>query len=395
MKALRITTILSIILLASCGGRTYKYSGKKLSQIMGYSINGSKITFRFNPFVFEEHLNIKKINPDTITNIRVTGSFVGWKQRAPWNMIRTTAGNWALTKDLESVMIPANSGRPEFAFCILTNGSKDVIWLKQSTSVDDGHRIHDQYHGEYNFIIMQKSDKPSEISRMNRMIVSIKSNDFKSTEAKGNFREIRIGKIGKNKLYRSYHPFVGSRNTYVEKQRMKAASDMIKKYNIKAIINLTDSKSVLGNKKMSPPYRIVQKNGGLLLAKTDYNDVYYKSTQPVFFKLLKKIFPFIIKKDGPFLIHCRLGTDRTGVISALLAGLMGASWKEIRLDYNISNETRMGEFRHANLLKYSFEKMLQIKITDKTIMKDLLIKFLTKKAGIKKSTIQRVIKKLQ
>ena len=44
-----------------------------------------------------------------------------------------------------------------------------------------------------------------------------------------------------------------------------------------------------------------------------------------FGKLMADIISFINTHPGPYYIHCRLGTDRTGVTSAVLAALCGAS----------------------------------------------------------------------
>ena len=67
---------------------------------------------------------------------------------------------------------------------------------------------------------------------------------------------------------------------------------------------------------------------------------------------------FINSHPGPYYVHCRLGTDRTGAVSAVLAALSGASWEEIKKDYQKSNDAGIKEFRDYRLLQYSFEQML-------------------------------------
>lgn len=61
---------------------------------------------------------------------------------------------------------------------------------------------------------------------------------------------------------------------------------------------------------------------------------------------------------SPFYIHCRLGSDRTGVISAIIAAICGASWDEISSDYEKTSNTGIAEYRNAKLLRYSLKKML-------------------------------------
>ncbi|MBR5771603.1 MAG: tyrosine-protein phosphatase, partial [Clostridia bacterium] len=41
---------------------------------------------------------------------------------------------------------------------------------------------------------------------------------------------------------------------------------------------------------------------------------------------------------GPFLIHCFLGKDRTGILSALLLSLAGVSRELIARDYRLSED---------------------------------------------------------
>jgi protein tyrosine/serine phosphatase len=41
----------------------------------------------------------------------------------------------------------------------------------------------------------------------------------------------------------------------------------------------------------------------------------------------------MLANDGPYLVHCYAGVDRTGIVCAILAALMGASPEEIAADY--------------------------------------------------------------
>ena len=93
-----------------------------------------------------------------------------------------------------------------------------------------------------------------------------------------------------------------------------------------------------------------------------YNEVYYNSTSAKFGAWVKQIVEFIISDShpAPFEIHCRLGTDRTGVFSGVLAALCGASWEEIAEDYQKTNRMQIREFRDYHILAYSFRKMLGV-----------------------------------
>ena len=61
---------------------------------------------------------------------------------------------------------------------------------------------------------------------------------------------------------------------------------------------------------------------------------------------VKNFFEFLADENNyPVFYHCKIGTDRTGVCSVLLAGLLGASLDEIYQDYLFSNFGKIGEKR--------------------------------------------------
>ena len=105
-----------------------------------------------------------------------------------------------------------------------------------------------------------------------------------------------------------------------------------------------------------------------------YESVYYQSDTAAFANQLKNIIEFISDPahPAPFLVHCRIGTDRTGVVSAIIAGLCQASWESIGLDYQKSNAVGMEEYRDLRLLQYAFENMLKRRIEPHTDLKSVL-----------------------
>ena len=170
-----------------------------------------------------------------------------------------------------------------------------------------------------------------------------------------------MGDIGNNKLYRSYHPFIKSRADHpLEDKRLATVQQLMIDYNIKSVINLSDKEKEIVNGVKS--YHNLIKNENLLLANQNhsYDLFYYITDKKSFTKLLNQIISFILdaKNDTPFLIHCRIGTDRTGVITAILAAFMGGKWEEIANDYELSNQTGIGEYRDKKLLRYALEKLL-------------------------------------
>ena len=61
---------------------------------------------------------------------------------------------------------------------------------------------------------------------------------------------------------------------------------------------------------------------------------------------VKNFFEFLANENNyPLYYHCKIGTDRTGVCSVLLSGLLGVSLNEIYQDYLFSNFGKIGEKR--------------------------------------------------
>jgi len=61
---------------------------------------------------------------------------------------------------------------------------------------------------------------------------------------------------------------------------------------------------------------------------------------------VKNFFNFIADENNyPLYYHCKIGTDRTGVCTIMLQGLLGASYQQIYQDYLFSNFGKIGEQR--------------------------------------------------
>ena len=61
---------------------------------------------------------------------------------------------------------------------------------------------------------------------------------------------------------------------------------------------------------------------------------------------VKNFFNFISDDDHlPLFYHCKIGTDRTGLCTILLHGLLGASYEQVYQDYLFSNFGKIGEQR--------------------------------------------------
>lgn len=144
-----------------------------------------------------------------------------------------------------------------------------------------------------------------------------------------------------------------------EATRIALVKEALEEYGIKSIITLSGEEDPIeGKEEVSPYHLAIRGAGNQLYINTSYNTVYFKSNGPEFAKVIEDIIKFINTHPGPYYIHCRLGTDRTGTTSAVMAALCGASWEDICADYQRTNLMGIKEFRDYRLLQYSFEQIL-------------------------------------
>ena len=230
---------------------------------------------------------------------------------------------------------------------------------------------------------------------------------------------------GTTKLYRSYHPYyAGHDYAPTERVRIEEIQKLIEELGIKSDINLCEDKApTVGNY-----YTIYDDNGknGVTYETTvpDYyqnildnknvlyvgdkrfggngiipsaDHVYYNSDSDFMIQWIKQILDFINDESNqaPFLMHCEIGVDRTGVFSAIFAGLCGSTWEQIANDYETSNNLCINEFRDANILKYSFERMLKVEdITQEADIKSLLYNYFTSSGYISQRDLDSVVAKI-
>ena len=137
-----------------------------------------------------------------------------------------------------------------------------------------------------------------------------------------NFREIRMGNIAPNTLYRSSHPIK-------DLKQEKTISLLASSARIAAVLNLSDTMPEIRSKAIFAPwYDRILKNGRVIAL-----GMTFTNNSVSFGKKLKKGLQFINSTGGPWLIHCHAGIDRTGFVAIVLEALMGAPLDAIVDDY--------------------------------------------------------------
>ena len=137
-----------------------------------------------------------------------------------------------------------------------------------------------------------------------------------------NFREIHLGNIAPNTLFRSSHPIK-------DYKQEKTISILASKIQIKTVINLCDTMSgIIGKSVVAPWYNNLFKNGKVVALGMDFS-----LTSSDFKRKFNEALQFIIHTEAPWFIHCHAGIDRTGFVCMVLESFMGASLDEVIEDY--------------------------------------------------------------
>lgn len=361
--------MLSAAVLSGCNGDTEPKSDVPVqvttaTKQQAFGLTDSQVVFVFDEATQKDELD--KLGLTDITKIVVRASFNSWVKSDTYMLTKsaTDAGIWYLALPLANVRIPGNSGQPEFKFYV--TGTVATVagtgkWLPVQASTPAGYK----FGSDTNHLVVYPGDDTATIiandaqSKKVNSLVDFDLTTDQGKEAISNFRLVP----GTTKFYRAYHPYKKSRAEIdAETTRISWVGQFLESKGVKSIITLSsDETATLVSGETITPYvqNIIDNNHNLFLD-IQYSLVYFSSDSADFSNAVKAMVEFIVNpaNEAPMMVHCRLGTDRTGVMSATVAALMGASWNEIAADYQLSNRLGISEFRDYKLLQYSLEKML-------------------------------------
>lgn len=168
----------------------------------------------------------------------------------------------------------------------------------------------------------------------------------------GNYREISVGNIKPNILYRGASPCDNKH------KRASCVDGLMEESGINFIMNLADTKekidSYINQEDFNSPYFLsLYKKNTVLLMSQGYDEkvmplamnMNYKSSE--FRSKVAQGFRQLELFDGPYYIHCQEGKDRTGFVCIVIEALLGASYQEIVDDYM---------YTYKNYYKITLEK---------------------------------------
>lgn len=192
----------------------------------------------------------------------------------------------------------------------------------------------------------------------------------------GNFRNVVVGNIKPNILYRSASPDDNTHN------RAGVVDKLIEREKVKYIVNLSDSdddiKNHINKEDFNSPYFLSLYNDNKVIALS--MNMIFKNKD--FSDNLVKGLTAIANNEGPYLVHCVEGKDRTGYVIMVIEALMGASYDEMLNDYMETYKNYYGITLESDKERYDAIKETNI---------DVMLKFI---AGIEEKAKSNFVLRL-
>lgn len=283
--------------------------------------------------------------PQGVRMVQVTGSFNHWKPSEYWSLKYENPRRWILDLPLGRVEAPGNSGYPEYQFL-----------LDGSTILGAEHFPEEPRIGN-NFLIVPHAEAQSWQQRVRELTTS-RPMEGDSRQWLANFWEVGGGNLAPGRLFRSSHPFLPALADERDRTRLQAVVELWNQHHIANVINLSDGEGVIFDPACPKAYALAGRDGRVLFLPLEYGLVYYHSRGNLFQSSIGKILAFLARTKGPWVLHCRLGIDRTGVVAAILQALAAAPWDRITADFSRTAVFSPYEFRHPDLLAYTFRRLL-------------------------------------
>ena len=169
-----------------------------------------------------------------------------------------------------------------------------------------------------------------------------------------NFRNVKVGGLKDNILYRSASPIDNTHN------RAAVTDKLAKEAGIKYDVDLSDSDEEItehiDKSDFNSPYFVSLLRDNKVIAL----DMSMSFKQDDFKQNLVKGLTQMSKNEGPYLVHCVEGKDRTGFVCMILEGLAAASYEEIVDDYMLTYENYYGITKETEPTKYETIKKRNI-----------------------------------
>ncbi len=214
---------------------------------------------------------------------------------------------------------------------------------------------------------------------LDRPFETIYENSNKTKEEFCNFREIKTRNIAAGVLYRGASPID---NHY---GRRDLCNELLAQYGIRTVINMGDTQSEAESfdNFFNSHY-------------SNLNVGYFKITNLDIRKIHSELagaFRHITGNEPPYYVHCQESIDRSGIVAALLEGIMGADGEEILEDDMITYwnyyDIKKGSPEYEQLSNHVFKMLSILYGTEVTIDDDIpgICAEILKETGLDQSEI--------
>ena len=344
-----------------------------------YKIDAVNQTITFIFSTSEKRFNTSR---SAVAKVYVYGSVTAWHKTDEAYHLNgfSDDGCFFRTMPLSAIERVGNSGQPEFLFNIFKYDGEQDGYTDRAHSTWSGMdtRLLFDNNG-VNMIVALPGDDLDEIH--SRSIEAQKVDKLANIDLTNPSEAARIANwrlVPATKLlYRSYHPYDPSRESYdTEERRLYWVAQFATQAGIQCDIALSGNctgnagKSyTCGGKSYTITipeyYKTIIANNRVLYVGTanghtpSYSTALFESDGERFAQWIQEVVAFIIDDNhpAPFQIHCALGSDRTGAFCATIAAMCGATWDEIATDYEATSKMHVNEYRHRNCIRYALRHM--------------------------------------
>ncbi len=234
--------------------------------------------------------------------------------------------------------------------------ARQTLWLQAALEEHDTAGVYLREHGKY-----------ADIQSARDIHYFDERERYDSDVIFANFRNISMGSLKENILYRSASPCDNQHN------RAPYVDSLMEEAGVKCILNLSDNdvkiERYISSDGFDSPYflSLYNENHVIPIAL----NMNYMSEE--FAQKIVQGFNAMAEQEGPYLIHCTEGKDRTGFVCMLAEALAGASYQEIADDYMITydNYYRINQTsdpaRYKTILEKNLDAMLAYVISDDSV----------------------------
>ena len=313
------------------------------------------------------------------------------------NLFYDERGFWFCYAEYKNLSSVNQSGQPSYNFKV--NGKM----ISPPDFVPDGYvyqKFNESSPGKKFLVLIYSFQDEKKITSLLSKAKSVKKlSDFDLSAKDGQMQISNFRKLpGTNHLFRSFHPYKDDKKNISDtsEKRLQVLWSLCEENKISCDINLSDDSLQSPTYRMPSFYeKIIENKKILYITQLSYSVCYEKPDSFVFAEGIKKIVEFINLNSGNFLIHCAIGTDRTGVVSAVLSLLCGSSWSSVEKDYCSSINMGLLEYRGPGCIRKSIQTLLSLSEFDEKLdFKKLLKEYFVKSGVLSESQIDEFIKKV-